>query len=528
MARIRWYGPTLVLLLTALGVLVAGPAVAQRLAYEHQAATISLVRQDLQTSDLLVTLNEDLTKIAEVVEPSVVSIEARSRQRVSRRSGPSPEELRRFFGPFGDSPFGDRMPLPRGEQDDEPEDRGSERFDVPRVIGSGSGWVYDTQGHIITNNHVIERAEDIVVRFANGDEREAEVVGVDPKTDIAVLKVDPDGLHAAAVNTDSVRKGAIVFAFGSPFRFDFTMSMGIVSATGRQLGILNRAQGYENFIQTDAAINPGNSGGPLTNVRGEVVGMNTAIASRTGAFNGLGFAIPSRMLVNVVKQLIESGRVSRGYLGVYIRDLDRDLAKTFGYEGDGGVLVEGEPIAGGPAASAGIRSGDIIVGIEGSTPDDAEGLRRMIAATPPGTDVEVRIFRDGETITKTITIGELPDRVASASPSRPDAGDSGDAGRHLSDLGITSATTMTRELSRRLDVSFYEGVLIQRVRPGSVASAQGLQPGMVITEVQGEAVDGLESLASELAKHDLTEVGIRLSVRIDDRLRYVFLKLPER
>jgi serine protease Do len=238
-------------------------------------------------------LSEAFKDVARVVEKSVVSITVYSKR---PPTGGIPEELLPLLPPG-------RAPKGNSEFDD---------YDVPQQYGSGSGWIYDTKGHIITNNHVIDGADRIVVRFYDGSERDAKVVGVDTKTDIAVVKVKGDDLHPAKRADKPVDQGEIVFAFGSPFRFDFSMSQGIVSAKGRQLGILRGAQGYENFIQTDAAINPGNSGGPLTNIYGEVVGMNTAIASRTGAYNGLGFAIPVRMVEQVGDQLIENGKVSRG------------------------------------------------------------------------------------------------------------------------------------------------------------------------------------------------------------------------
>ncbi|NJL31408.1 MAG: PDZ domain-containing protein, partial [Phycisphaerales bacterium] len=265
-------------------------------------------------------------------------------------------------------------------------------------MGSGSGWVYSADGHIITNNHVIEEADRIEVRFFNGESMDAVVVGTDPKTDVAVIKVDATKLHASTLATEPVEQGEIVFAFGAPFRFEFSMSQGIVSGQGRQLGILAERQGYENFIQTDAAINPGNSGGPLTNIYGQVVGMNTAIASRTGAFNGLGFAIPIDMVKKVVDELIATGTVQRGYLGIFIEELDPRMARTFGYDGKG-VLVT-NPIDGGPAAEAGVQRGDIITKVEGkpvSTPDE---LRNLVADLAPGKRYDWRFIGKARSVKK--------------------------------------------------------------------------------------------------------------------------------
>ena len=371
---------------------------------------------------------------------------------------------------------------------------------------------------------MIDGADIITVRFFDGSERTATVIGKDPKTDIAVIKVDSNNLYPATIATEQVQQGDIVFAFGSPFRFEFSMSQGIVSAKGRQLGILMDRQGYENFIQTDAAINPGNSGGPLTNIYGQVIGMNTAIASRTGSFNGLGFAIPVDMVVEVADQIITKGRVSRGYLGVYIADLDSKMARTFGYNGKG-VLVE-QPIEGGPGAKAGMQRGDIITKVNGNPVETAEALRRTIARFAPGTKVGIEIVRGGKPVNLEMTIEEQPEQAAAAgsapsAPVQPEA----DANQILRKLGIDSATAYTKEIADRMGQKFAPGVIIRSVRPGSAAAVAGLGPRAIITEVQGVAVKSVSDLSSELAKHDLKQ-GVRLTVQVRDMSRYIVLELP--
>ncbi|MDX1682517.1 MAG: trypsin-like peptidase domain-containing protein, partial [Phycisphaeraceae bacterium] len=430
MQRVRHYGPTVVLLLTAGLVLILGPRVARQLAWASADAEIHAARANLKDNAGLAQLSEAFRNVARVVEPSVVHVQVFAR-RAPRQENP----LDRFFGPRRHEP----------EPRDEPE---YEEFDVPQLRGNGSGWVFDTDGHVVTNHHVIADADEIKLRFQDGSEHEATVVGSDPKTDIAVLKVENATLHPAARAGQPVEKGDIVFAFGSPFRFDFTVSQGIVSAKGRQLRLIE--SGYENFIQTDAAINPGNSGGPLTNIHGEVVGMNTAIASRTGAYNGLGFAIPVKMVQSIVTQLIEDGSVTRGYLGVYIEDLSPRMARTFGYEGDGGVLVT-KPIDGGPAAKAGVQRGDIITHVNERPVDDVNALRHAVAGIRPGAQVPVTLFRNGKSLDLTIEVAALPKQSPMArqpdDDTQPEANPEAEHLEMLAKLGLEGVNTLTQALA---------------------------------------------------------------------------------
>ena len=533
MRRIHWYGPTVVLLVTTLLVMVAGPSVARKIAWASADARIALVKDRLAGNPSLADLSESFREVAEVVAPSVVHIQVSSKANpVRRRSFDEDELLRRwrFFDPDSQKwvePFENHGPFRKKDFKDDEQDEDVHRYNVPRQSGSGSGWVYDHLGHIITNYHVIEDADVISVRFQDGSEHEGTVIGADPKTDIAVIQVDTDNLHPSSIADQPVEQGDIVFAFGSPFQFEFSMSQGIVSGKGRRLHILDRHQGYENFIQTDASINPGNSGGPLTNIYGQVVGMNTAIATRTGVYNGLGFAIPVSMVTNVVDQLIETGRVTRGYLGIFIADLDPKLAQTFGFDGDG-VLVE-NPIEDGPAEEVGIQRGDIITRINGELITQAEELRRKVASYPPGTELDLEIFRDGEHRTLEVTLGELPDRVTASRGSvrtPSDRDPDKESMRILRRLGFDSLMTSTQETARRLDTDYHPGVLVRSIRPHSAAAAAGIESHDVITHVMNDRIDSVEAFITALDEHDLSE-GVRLSILHRGMPRFVFLELPK-
>jgi len=512
MHRIRWYGPTLTLLVTSLLVMVLGPTMARHITWAQTDAQIQLARTNLETDPSLAKLSDAFREVARAVEPSVVHVQVFSRDR--RPENP----LRRFFGPHGP-----QMPDPREDED-------FEDYDVPQLRGNGSGWVYDKEGHIVTNNHVIQNADEIKCRFHDGSERTATVVGRDPKTDIAVLKVSGDSLHPAAIAREPVQKGDIVFAFGSPFRFEFTVSQGIVSGMGRQLQIIER--GYENFIQTDAAINPGNSGGPLTNIQAQVVGMNTAIASRTGTYTGLGFAIPARMVQSIVDQILETGGVQRGYLGVYIEELTPRMAKTFTYEGEG-VLITGA-IEGSPAEEAELKRGDIITEVNGEPVSEVNRLRRLIAAHQPGTSVTLTIFRQGRTLEVPVTLAELPETPSQARGPAGETEPEAPARQLLRKLGFERLRDLTPEIARQLELEALDGgVVVQSVRRGSVAASEGIVPRSIITHVMGEPVESVAAFAEKLAAHDLTEAPVRVSLVIRDPRsgetvsRFALLELDE-
>ncbi|NOT30163.1 MAG: trypsin-like serine protease, partial [Planctomycetes bacterium] len=311
-------------------------------------------------------LSLEFREVARRGEASVVRIEIRGTPRpASEDSLPgSPEE---FFRRFFEAPFGGRADEPELPDSDD-----AQRYDVPRRVGAGSGWIYDRRGHVVTNHHVVRDAESVVVKLHDGRECPARVVATDAATDIALLVIEAGDLTPAVLSEGSLEQGDIVFAFGSPFEFEFSMSQGIVSGKGRRTGILGPS-GYEDFIQTDAAINPGNSGGPLTNARAEVVGMNSSIVTGSGLFGGIGFAIPIAMIRPVVEQMIEFQAVRRGQLGIFIQD-DPDVLKSFGYEGPGAVVSDVVPD--GPADKAGIRAGDVVTRLDGQGVAGAAALRQ--------------------------------------------------------------------------------------------------------------------------------------------------------
>ncbi len=559
MAKIHWYGPTLVLLLATLIVMIVGPSLSQQLTHVHKVEEIRLIQQNLEQSSTLEQLSQAFRGVAKVVEPSVVSIVVFQRATQQQKQGRSfnsprspgidprkmsPEELfERWFNPHGRSPF--RGQPQQTQPNNKPPEKKYDQFNPLRPYGSGSGWVFDNQGHIITNNHVITLrdgktiADEIKIKFDDGRERIAKVVGVDPKTDVAVIKVDGP-VVAAHIATEPVAQGDMVFAFGSPFGIEFSMSQGIVSATNRRNLDIIRGDGFEDFIQTDAAINPGNSGGPLTNIRGQVIGMNTAIASRTGAFNGIGFAIPIHMVQRIAHQLIETGQVARGFLGIGIQDLDPKLARTYGLTGKG-VLVT-KPMPDSPADKAGLQANDIIIQIDGKNVKSASSLRNYVASNPPGSTLKIKVFRAGESHDFNVTLARRPDNLANVNfnsqKQTPDAPPLNSEGIEiLKKLGIEQASTFTETEAQRFKVDFIPGVLVGVVRPGSEAQRKGLRSGTLLTHIMSAEnsakdlkVDDLQQLSEELLKHDLTS-GVRLRMSLPGRNGWqdliVLLELPE-
>jgi serine protease Do len=546
MKSIKTYGPSLTLAATALVVMLLGPSVVQQIVWAQSDAQIRSTQRSLDQNPSLRDLSDSFRKVAQVVEPSVVHVEVFKRRSADERMSlrGRRDRLRDFFErlPQGDPRrdlFEDWLEeSPNGQGGDQPEDESLERYDVPQRTGNGSGWVYDKQ-HVVTNHHVVNEADRIVLRFSDGSEREAQVVGQDPKTDIALLKVEGSPLHPALLAKERVEKGDIVFAFGSPLRFDFTMSQGIVSAKGRQLNIVARGQGYENFIQTDAAINPGNSGGPLVNIYGQVVGMNTAIATRgrlNPSFMGIGFAIPVKMVQKVVDELLEHGQVRRGYLGIAFKPLDEEILKSYGL--DSGVLVQLVQ-RGGPAHQGGLKLGDIITELNGEPIESGDAFRNAIANLSPGEKVELTVLRQDETKQLTITLGEQPEDMTASlrGEAAPDQTQR-DAGpeevpeedmQTLRKLGILSVRPFTKELAEQQGVPYAPGVLVRDVRMGSIAFSQGIRQGTVLTHVMGRPVSSVKQLTEQMNKRDLSQgVRVRTVTFQNNRMvpDVVLLKLP--
>ena len=388
-------------------------------------------------------------------------------------------------------------------------------FDLPRPRefkqqGIGSGFVIDGEGRILTNSHVVEGADEVKVKLADDRELVATVIGTDPPTDLALIHVDVEGLEPIELgDSTSLEVGDWVLAIGNPFGLSRTVSAGIVSAKGRaNMGIVD----YEDFIQTDAAVNPGNSGGPLVDLDGRVVGINTAIASSTGANAGVAFAIPIDMAKDIAAALRDGGRVVRGQLGVVVSDLTSELGASFGYEGESGILVQ-DVVDDGAAAKAGLREGDILTKLDGVAVESVPAFRQQIASKKPGTSVEVEVWRGGETKVLTAKLEEA------STPKRAEPEPEVGPPR----IGIR-VEDLTPELRKRLGLQDASvGVVIVGVEPGSPAARVGIQPGDVLEQVGNEAIESAEEAAERLGAADL-EKGVRVRVIRDGVGRFVILE----
>ena len=401
--------------------------------------------------------------------PAVVNIRSSKVVKVQGHGG-SPFFNDPFFRQFFGDQFGPRGPQQEREQ------------------SLGSGVIITADGTVLTNNHVIDGATDIKVYLNDKREFKATLVGTDPKTDIAVLKIAANDLPTLPLgNSSSLQVGDLVFAIGDPFGIGETATMGIVSATGRGgLGIEN----YEDFIQTDAAINPGNSGGAMIDLHGNLVGINTAIVTGgSGGNQGVGFAIPINMAHNVVDQIREHGKVVRGYLGVYIQDVTPEIAKAFGLGQGGGVLI-GDVTPDTPAARAGLKKGDVVLQLNGAPVDSRNQLQVRISQTPPGTPVNLKVWRDGKTQDVTVKLGELPEKAAKA-------GSSEEGGGALEGVDVEN---LTPEIAQQLNLRpGTRGVVVSSVDPSSPAASQGLKQGDVIQEVNHRPVASVEEYRRALA-----------------------------
>jgi serine protease Do len=390
--------------------------------------------------------------------------------------------------------------------------RENPRERLPNTPGSGSGVIIDPDGHIITNNHVVGDATEVEVRLSDKTKYIAQVVGKDPDTDLAVLKISSDHPlpNARFGDSGTVKVGQWVIAVGNPFGLDRTVTLGVVSGVGRENMNLSR---YENFIQTDASINPGNSGGPLFNMHGEVIGINTAIINFA---QGIGFAIPSNMAKQVMQQLLQRGKVVRGWLGVGIQPVTADLANKFGVTENEGVLVN-EVFENDPAAQAGIKPGDIITKVDGRTVDTPNMLSRLIANLTPGAMASIEVVRDGKRQLVSVPVSERRDNVivASVPPSRTEV----KLGMDLQDLSA--------ELAEKFKLKDTTGVLIAKVDQGSVAHGEGLREGDLIKEVNRVEVRSVADFTSALARVKRGET-ILLRVLRESRAFYVVLKASDR
>lgn len=369
------------------------------------------------------------------------------------------------------------------------------------VQGLGSGVIVDKAGYILTNNHVVAGADTLIVRLHDDREIPAVLVGADADTDLAVVKIEVAGLSAARLASVEVRVGQWVLAVGSPFGLSRTVTVGIVSAKGRgNLGLTD----YGDFIQTDAAINQGNSGGPLIDLEGRVVGINTAIFSSSGGSNGVGFAIPSQLAVLVKDQLVERGVVRRGWLGVIPVPLTPDLARSFEFDGPGGVLVD-DVVSDGPGHAAGLRPGDIITHIDGGRVEDVGDFRNRVAQTGPGVEIRLELWREGGVLDLPVVLALLPG-TSSESPPRAPAPPQGTSEQHL---GLVLRELDVR--SRRL-LKVEHGALVLVVEPGSIAEDAGLIPGDVLVGMGQQAPQSAAEVERMLTEANLDE-GVRVRVK---------------
>jgi serine protease Do len=435
-------------------------------------------------------LEDNLTQVAEKITPAVVNITVSKKVAQTSNVGESQ--------PFGqDNPFkeffGDEFFKRFGKEPEQ--DKNS------RMHGMGSGVIVTPDGYILTNAHVVKDSDEITVNLSGKRSLAAKVVGIDPNSDIAVIKIDAKNLSAAAFgDSDKMRVGSFVMAVGSPFGLNRTVTSGIVSAKGRtNVGIVD----YEDFIQTDAAINPGNSGGPLVNIDGEVVGINTAIASRSGGYQGIGFAIPSNSAKLIMDELIKTGTVHRGLLGVHIQDVTEALAKSYGLpEVSGAVVSMVEP--GSSAARGGLKKDDVIVKFNGHPIGGAAELKNFVGRERPNSKAQLTVFRNKKSIDVSVNIGERPQQVASAGNLHPEAGSEGELGIQLGKVSPSDAG--------KLGLKDGEALVVMAVRPDGTGSKLGLQPGDAIIEVDGSPIADVPTFKTKVSEAKKNKV-IRLTVQ---------------
>ena len=444
-----------------------------------------------QLPDFTEMVKKNGVAVVNISTTQKASPEASSLPREPQLPEDLPPEMEEFFKHFFNAPGGDS---------------------VPRDTQSlGSGFIISADGYVLTNHHVVKDADEIVVKLTDRRELVAKLVGSDPRTDVALLKVDAKDLPTVAFGSpDKLQVGEWVLAIGSPFGFEQSVTAGIVSAKGRSLPGGN----YVPFIQTDVAINPGNSGGPLFNMNGEVVGINSQIYSRTGGFMGLSFAIPMDVVTNVVEQIKTKGKVSRGWLGVQIQDVTRELAESFGMKRPHGALVA-KVVPGSPAEKAEILIGDIITEFNGHEIETSGELPPMVGMTPINEKAEVKLIRQGQSMSVPIQIGLLPEQEEKLAG----IGDKGENNKPTNKLGI-SVTELTAEQRETLEIA-KNGVLVKNVGKGPAKEA-GIQPGDVILRIQNKVMKNVADF--DKAVKNLPE-GKSIALLVQRRGNPVFLAL---
>lgn len=430
----------------------------------------------------------DFTALVQENAPAVVNISTEQKRASSQQQ--IPEMFRRFF-----EGMEDQFPLPE-----------------PEGESLGSGFVISKDGYILTNHHVVADATRIIVRMQDGSEKDAELIGSDPRSDLALLKIDGNGLPVVRIGSSSKLKvGEWVLAIGAPFGFESTVTAGIVSAKGRSLP----SENYVPFIQTDVAINPGNSGGPLFNLDGEVVGINSQIVSRSGGFMGLSFAIPIDMAMEVVAQLKDKGRVSRGWLGVLIQPVDRELAESFGLDKPSGALVS-QVMPDSPAEQAGFMVGDVVVGFNGQEIGHSGQLPQIVGVLAPGTRAEAEVVRNGKSKTLKVIVGELPEDLGNPlNPDRPEKSGT-------STLGLKVEPLSAEDLGA---LGVPQGVLVVEVSDGPAARA-GIRRGDVLVSLDNRPVNDPKALKKLVDELD-GGVVVPVLIHRDGSPRFLALRLGQ-
>ncbi|MDF0731142.1 DegQ family serine endoprotease [Pseudomonas entomophila] len=445
----------------------------------------------------------DFTTLVEQASPAVVNISTKQKlpdRRVAAGQMPDLEGLPPMFREFFERNMPQQPRSPRGDRQREAQ-------------SLGSGFIISSDGYVLTNNHVVADADEIIVRLSDRSELQAKLVGTDPRTDVALLKVDGKNLPTVKLgDSEKLKVGEWVLAIGSPFGFDHSVTKGIVSAKGRTLP----NDTYVPFIQTDVAINPGNSGGPLFNMKGEVVGINSQIFTRSGGFMGLSFAIPIDVALDVSNQLKKDGKVSRGWLGVVIQEVNKDLAESFGLDKPAGALVA-QVLENGPAAKGGLQVGDVILSLNGQPIIMSADLPHLVGGLKDGDKAKLEIIREGKRQNLDITIGALPDDDADIG-----TGGQGGAERSSNRLGV-SVADLSDEQKKSLELK--GGVVIKEVQDGPAALI-GLRPGDVISHLNNQAIGNAKQF-TEIAKDLPKNRSVSMRVLRQGRASFITFKLAE-
>tara|TARA_R110002049_G_scaffold4601_4_gene31987 strand:- start:272018 stop:273520 length:1503 start_codon:yes stop_codon:yes gene_type:complete len=467
------------------GVVMSLPQGMRNDAYAQQQGASIAARQNLSTAQ---NLSTSFRNVAEVLKPSVVSISTKQKLMIRGRTRNTlPPSLRRQLPPGFEDLFGfgeDAMPQRQPERE-----------------GMGSGVIVRKDGYILTNNHVVEGADELLVELSDGRKVAGEIVGTDPETDLAVVKIEASGLQEAVFgSSDEIRVGDWVLAIGSPFGLDQTVTAGIISGKNRVQGIVDGGNGFEDFLQTDAAINPGNSGGPLVNLRGELVGINTAILSRSGASAGIGFAIPVSLARPVLQSIIESGQVRRGFLGAAVDDVDPALVEKYGLKVTRGAFI-GSVLEDQPAAKAGLQPGDVVTKLDGRDCIGGQQLRNYVASRTPGSIVAMDVNRDGESLKIQVKLDERTDESMSMfNPSTNVLG-----------AALEPVTPATAEKFGYRGLQ--SGLIVTSVEDESLAAQAGLRAGDVIESAGGAELTSVEQLTTLMREAQKRDQTLRLVIR---------------